>query len=89
VLNGLLTRFAESVGKKYTVTDKMRTKLLAWICTLYILLDGWSVEIGKVAKELSISDAKFVLTSSLGQSEDVADSLIIGCPTCTRCWGAA
>lgn len=58
VLNGMLSRFAEGSGKKYTVTEKMRTKLFAYICTLYLLLDGWTVEVGKVARELSLTDAK-------------------------------
>jgi DNA-directed RNA polymerase I subunit RPA49 len=58
VLNGMLSRFAEGSGKKYTVTEKMRTKLFAYICTLYLLLDGWTVEVGKVAKERSLTDAK-------------------------------
>lgn len=64
VLNGLLTRFAEQVGKKYTVTEKMKTKLLAWICTLYLYVDGWSVEVATVAKDLSMTDAKCVPLTS-------------------------
>ncbi|RSH91177.1 DNA-directed RNA polymerase I subunit rpa49 [Saitozyma podzolica] len=67
VLNGMLSRFAEGSGKKYTVTEKMRTKLFAYICTLYLLLDGWTVEVGKVAKELSLTDAKVInMYKSLG-----------------------
>jgi DNA-directed RNA polymerase I subunit RPA49 len=57
-LNGVLSRFGESGGKKWTVTEKGKVKLLAWICCLYLCIEGWSIEIGKVAKDLSITPAK-------------------------------
>lgn len=58
VLDGLCARFAEPVGKKFAVTDKTRMKLLAWICTAYLAADGWSVDVAKVAKELSLTPTK-------------------------------
>lgn len=58
VLTGLFTRFAEQNGKHYTITDKTRQKILAWICCLCLVLDGGAVETGKVAQDLSMPDAK-------------------------------
>ncbi|KAK4689942.1 DNA-directed RNA polymerase I subunit RPA49, partial [Tremellales sp. Uapishka_1] len=71
LLNGLITRFAESSGKKYTVTERMKTKLLAWICTVYLAVDNWSTEVGKVAKDLSMTPLKIGdIYKSLGCSVD-------------------
>lgn len=58
IINGLLTRFTESSGKSHVVTDKMKAKALAWVCCLYLVVDGGSTEIGKVAKDLGMTDAK-------------------------------
>jgi DNA-directed RNA polymerase I subunit RPA49 len=58
VLSGLLSRFAEQNGKHYAISEKMRAKILAWICCLCLVLDGCAVECGKVAKDLSMTDAK-------------------------------
>lgn len=58
VLDGLVTRFAEPSGKRAQVTDKAKTKLLMWICTCYLAVDGWSVEIGRVAKDLRMPAPK-------------------------------
>ncbi|KAL1411208.1 DNA-directed RNA polymerase I subunit rpa49 [Vanrija albida] len=73
VLNGLLTRFAEPQGKQYTVTEKTKTKLLAWICVCYLACDGWSVDISRVARDLSLTPAKITdMFKSLGCSADLA-----------------
>lgn len=58
VLNGLLSRFAEKNGKHFAITGQSRTKILAWICCICLVLDGGVVEVGKVAKDLSMPDAK-------------------------------
>ncbi|WVQ78208.1 hypothetical protein IAT38_000291 [Cryptococcus sp. DSM 104549] len=58
LVNGLITRFSEPTGKKHNVTEKMRTKLLVWICLIYLLLDGYTVEVGQVAKDLKMEPAK-------------------------------
>ncbi|ORY25719.1 RNA polymerase I associated factor, A49-like protein [Naematelia encephala] len=58
LINGLISRFAETTGKKHQVTDTTRTKLLMYICCTYLYLDGWSVEIGKVAADLKLSPTK-------------------------------
>jgi DNA-directed RNA polymerase I subunit RPA49 len=58
VTNGLVSRFAESVGKRYTVTEKSKTKLLAWICIIYLWVDGWTTDVGRVAKDLGMTPMK-------------------------------
>jgi DNA-directed RNA polymerase I subunit RPA49 len=58
VLQGLLNRFAEPMGKFYTITDQTKTKLLTWIGTCYLACDGWSVDVGKVAQELKLTPTK-------------------------------
>jgi len=58
--NGCISRFTESSGKRYTVTDKTRTKLLAWICALYLSLNDWTIPVGTVAAELKLSIGKYV-----------------------------
>jgi DNA-directed RNA polymerase I subunit RPA49 len=57
VLNGLLSRFAEqqSSKKAHAITEKGKVKLLAWICVVFLHCEGWSIEIGKVAKDLSMT----------------------------------
>jgi DNA-directed RNA polymerase I subunit RPA49 len=88
ILSGLMSRFAEPSGKHYVISDKMRAKILAWICCLCLNLDGGSVECGKIAKDLSMTDAKWayfgwhdgagwyfritVVLKSLGCAVDVA-----------------
>lgn len=54
----MLSRFAEPNGPKHNVTEKTKTKLLVWICLLYLILEGYSVEVAKVAKELKMEPAK-------------------------------
>lgn len=58
VLDGLLKRFAEPSGKRYQVTDKAKTKLLIWICVCYLASDGWTVDVGRVASDLSMTTQK-------------------------------
>ncbi|KLT40443.1 RNA polymerase I associated factor, A49-like protein [Cutaneotrichosporon oleaginosum] len=58
VLQGLLTRFAEPDGKKYKVTERSRQKLLMWICVCYLAADGWTVDVGRVAKDLKMPPTK-------------------------------
>lgn len=53
ILNGMLTTFAEQDGKKFKVTEKTGTKLFAWICVCFLALNGWNIEIERVARELS------------------------------------
>ncbi len=40
------------------MTETMKVRLLAWICCLYLMIDGWAVEVSKVAKDLSLPPAK-------------------------------
>ena len=54
VLNGMLERFAEPISKRHTVSEKMKTKLLAFICTLFLVLDECNTDATRVAKELNI-----------------------------------
>ncbi|ADV20586.1 DNA-directed RNA polymerase I subunit RPA49 [Cryptococcus gattii E566] len=58
IIDGMLSRFAEPNGLKHNVTEKSKTKLLVWICLLYLILEGYSVEVAKVAKELKMEPAK-------------------------------
>lgn len=58
VLDGMLTTFAERDGKRFKVTEKTGTKLFAWICVCFLALNGWSIEVDRVAKELSKDPAK-------------------------------
>ena len=61
IVNGLVSRFSEATGKKRAVSEKMKTKLLAWICVAYLHLDNFSVDVGKVAKELNLQPNKSVI----------------------------
>lgn len=65
MVDGILERFTESVGKKYSVTDKTKTKLLAWICVVWLHIDEYSTEVAKVAQELSMPPNKSVDTLRL------------------------
>lgn len=58
IISGVLSRFTEKSSKKYKVTEKCKTKLLAWMCVIYLTVDGWSTDIGKVAADLKIRPAK-------------------------------
>ena len=58
LINGLLQRFAEQAGKRYNVTERMKTKIQAWMCVIYLLLDGWNTDVGKVAGDLSTPPGK-------------------------------
>lgn len=60
IVNGVLGRFTERSGKKYNVTDRCKTKLLAWMCVIYLTVDGWSTDIAKVATDLKQKPAKCV-----------------------------
>lgn len=72
VLQGLLTRFAEPDGKRYKVTERSRQKLLMWICVCYLAADGWTVDVGKVAKDLGLPATKVGdYYKSLGCSVDL------------------
>ncbi|WWD01572.1 hypothetical protein V866_008517 [Kwoniella sp. B9012] len=73
LLDGVIKRFSELQGKKRVVTEKMKTKLLAWICVMYLTLDGFSVEIGKVARDLKLKDATVEnMFKNLGCSVNIA-----------------
>lgn len=54
----MLSRFTERSGKSRSVTDRSKTKLLAWICVTYLFLDGWSVKIATVCEDLGMTPAK-------------------------------
>lgn len=58
LLTGLLDRFTEPTGKRYAVTEKTKTKLFAWICVVYLHLDDFSVELGKLSKDLNLPQTK-------------------------------
>lgn len=58
IIMGMLDRFTEKSGKKYTLTDSRKTKLMAWMCVLYITIDGWSTDIAKVAADLKMKTPK-------------------------------
>ena len=58
LLKGCIARFTELSGKSYTVTDKTRTKLLAWICVLYLSLNDWTMTVGTVANDLKLPPAR-------------------------------
>jgi hypothetical protein len=58
IIMGMLDRFTEKSGKKYTLTDSRKTKLMAWMCVLYITVDGWSTDIAKVAADLKMKTPK-------------------------------
>lgn len=60
VLNGLLANFAQKSGKRFSITDKMRTKILSWICALSLVLDGGVTDVGRTAKDLNMTDVKYV-----------------------------
>ena len=63
LLGGMLERFTEASGKKRSITEKTKLKLLAWICVAYLHLDEFSVEVGKLASELRLPPAKWVIDS--------------------------
>jgi DNA-directed RNA polymerase I subunit RPA49 len=58
VLSGLLNNFAQKSGKRFSITDKMRTKILSWICALTLVLDAGVTDVGRTAKDLSMTDMK-------------------------------
>jgi hypothetical protein len=60
IITGLLDRFTERSGKKYTLTDSRKTKIMAWQCVLYLTIDGWSTDISKVATDLKMKPPKSV-----------------------------
>lgn len=66
IITGLLDRFTEKSGKKYTVTDSRKTKIIAWQCVLYLTLDGWSTDIYKVATDLKMKPPKSVFDTPSG-----------------------
>lgn len=67
-----MTRFAEPDGKKFKVTERCRQKLLMWICVCYLAADGWTVDVGKVAKDLGLPSTKVGdFYKSLGCSVDL------------------
>jgi len=70
--NGIIGRFTQPNGKSMALTDKGRTKLLAWICVLFLLLGNWSVDMAKVAEELRLSITKVSdMYKSLGCTVEV------------------
>ena len=59
LLNGCLLRFtAEIEQKRRRLTEKNRVKLLTWICTIYLLLNDWSIPITPVASDLKLPPNK-------------------------------
>lgn len=58
IVNGVVARFTERNGKKYNVTDQCKTKLLAWMCVIYLAVDGWSTDIAKIATDLKMKPVK-------------------------------
>jgi DNA-directed RNA polymerase I subunit RPA49 len=60
IVTGLLERFTEKSGKKYTLTDSRKIKLTAWMCVLYLTIDGWSTDIAKVATDMKMKTPKYV-----------------------------
>ncbi|WRT66971.1 uncharacterized protein IL334_003936 [Kwoniella shivajii] len=73
LLDGVINRFSEIQGKKRVVTEKMKTKLQAWICVLYLILDGFNIEVGKVAGDLKIDVGKITtMYKSLGCTVNLA-----------------
>lgn len=58
IVNGLLERFADKIGGKYKVTETLQTKLIAYLCVLYLTVDGWSTDIAKVAADLKLKTPK-------------------------------
>ena len=58
LFKGLLDRFTEHVGGKRKVTDKLQTKLLAWICVAYLHIADFKADITGIAKELSMQPTK-------------------------------
>jgi DNA-directed RNA polymerase I subunit RPA49 len=58
IITGLLDRFTEKSGKKYTVTESRKTKIVAWQCVLFLTIDGWSTDIAKVATDLKMRPPK-------------------------------
>jgi len=56
-----LERFADKIGGKYKVTESLQTKVIAYLCTLYLIIDGWSTDIAKVATDLKMKPNKWVL----------------------------
>jgi len=58
IITGLLDRFTEKSGNKFTVTDSRKTKIMAWQCVLYLTIDGWSTDIFKVATDLKSKPPK-------------------------------
>ncbi|EJT47276.1 hypothetical protein A1Q1_03905 [Trichosporon asahii var. asahii CBS 2479] len=72
ILNGMLTTFAEQDGKKFKVTEKSGTKLFAWICVCFLALNGWTIEVERVARELAKETPKVVdMFKSLGCNVDL------------------
>jgi DNA-directed RNA polymerase I subunit RPA49 len=58
IVNGVLERFAEKIGHKHKVTESRQMKLIAYLCTLYLVIDGWSTDIAKVATDLKMKTPK-------------------------------
>ncbi|ORX39701.1 RNA polymerase I associated factor, A49-like protein [Kockovaella imperatae] len=72
LLNGLLERFTESLGNKRKITDKLQTKLLAWICVAYLHLSDFKADVTSIAKDLSFQPAKLInIFKSLGCRIDI------------------
>lgn len=61
MINGLCSRFADDAGggKKWNVTERGKTKLLAWICCTALACDGWSADVTKLAGDLRMPPAKW------------------------------
>jgi DNA-directed RNA polymerase I subunit RPA49 len=60
LIAGIVERFTENSGKKHTLTDSRKTKLMAHMCVLYLTIDGWSTDIAKVATDLKMKTPKSV-----------------------------
>jgi DNA-directed RNA polymerase I subunit RPA49 len=63
LLDGLLARFTETIGQKHVVTEKTKTKLLAWICVVWLHLEEYTADVSRLASELKMPPAKCVLST--------------------------
>ena len=58
LLNGILDTFTQPIADKRKVTEKLQTKLIAWICVVYLHLSDLKADIGIVSKELGLQPNK-------------------------------
>ncbi|EIW69501.1 hypothetical protein M231_03219 [Tremella mesenterica] len=69
IISGLCIRFGEQTngGKRWKVTEMTKMKLLAWICTICLAVDGWTTDVLRIASDLKMTPNKVVdIFKSLG-----------------------